>query len=528
MSTSAPAPASSAAQASAGAARAAVSDLWVQLFVCLALASGTLSALRHFHPAAAPQAELASDEPPPAVGPEPSLPEVALPQPAAAEAAALAPAAAPGAAAAAAVPQAEGAGVTLLGRSKTPGRWIVDQNMGGGADRRSLAEALASAQDGDIIVVRPGTYKETLVVSRSVTVLGGGQGADEVVLESDGPLTVAVAGGKPAFKGLTISNSGGTATTALSVVKAEARLENVVLRSAGQGARVGMGSLTAAGGSFAARIALIAEDNGRLSVEGAQVAGTDVGALLKGDAIVAAFRRCRFVDSERAINIEGRSRLAVADSEFTLTGVGGGVFVFAGAQANVTKTTFHLKNSSRVGLYVHNATLEGSGVRVFESRRSGLIATAEASVTLDDAQFSRNGAAGVSAEKGASVTLRRATLSDNGDCGLQLSDATAVVDRSTLARDRCGAGFFGPGKLRVDRSRFVELALGPVAVSPGFEGRVKITGDHNEGFSPKKEGAGGGAGAAAPQAGRAQHQDPGRRRFSNDIFQRFEQRRRQQ
>jgi hypothetical protein len=513
----------SAEAASSGAVKAAVSDSWIHLFCFLVLISGGLTAHRFLFPRSAAAVEDAfSDEPPPAEGPEPKLPPILMPRPAGAgEAAAPVSAAAPPGAPAAA-PQADGAGIAMVGKPKAAGRWVVDQAMGGGADRRTLSEALTGAQDGDIIVVRPGRYKESIVVTKSVTVLGGGASPDEVTLESDGPLTVAVAAGRPALKNLTIINDGQTQSTALSVIKADARLDRVILKSVGQGARVQRGSLTATGGSFAGRIALIAEENGRLSVEDASIAGVDVGALLKGDAITGTFSRCKFADSERAINIEGRSRLTLTDTDFSLTGVGGAVFVFAGAQATATRVAINLRGSSRVGFYVNNATLEGTGLKIQDSRRSGLIVTGESSVTLEDSQILKNGAAGVTAEKGARVTLRRVTLADNGDCGVQVNDGTAFVERSILVRNRCGVGFFGPGKLTANRSKFGDSALGAVAVSPGFESQVKIGGTGNDGFNPnKKDESAKPAGAAAGSP-----QQQGRRGFSNDIFQKFEERRR--
>ena len=513
-------PESSTASAAAGGARAAGADPWVQILACLALMSGGFCAHRYLHPGAAPGASQASDaEPPPAVGPDPSLPE-SLAMPARREIAVPSPSPLPSEAPPTA-PSATGAGVALLGKPKSAGNWIVDGAMGPGADRASLAEALASAQDDDVITVRPGRYQGPFVVSRSLTIVGVGMGPDDVVLDSDGPLTVAVAGGKVSFKNLAISNSGTRYTTAFSVIKAEARLEGVHLKAVGQGARVSRGTLTLAGCTLAARIALIAEDNAHLSAADCAVSGTDVGALLKGDAIAASFTRCKFSDSERGVNIEGRSKLSVDHSEFSLTGVGGGIFLFSGAQASVKTTTFLLRESSRVGLYVQNATLEADHIRIQDSRRSGLIATGESSVRLDDVTITHNAASGVTADKGARVTLRRATVSDNSDCGLQVNDAAVILEKVTLTRNRCGAGFFGPGSLEAHHSTFSEQALGPVAVTPGFETAVVLKGADNEGFSAVKPAAPGSKDRTAPRTATAPSQG-GRTRFSHDIFNKYD------
>ena len=460
----------------------------------MALVSAALSGFQLAARASRAPAAAAALETPPAVGPNPVLPAVPSSPARSERPAALG-------------PQASGPGVALMLRPKKPGRWIVDAAMGPGADRPALGEVLASVSDGDVVLVRPGSYRGALTISKSVTIEGEGAKPEDVQIDSDGLLTAAVAGGKVVFRNLTLANSGSKLATVLSISKAEASLERVHVRAAGQGVRVSRGGFAASRCVLASRIALIAEDRSLVAVEDCAISGTDIGALVKGDAIEARFLRCRFTDSERGLNVEGRSRLEVEDSVFSaLLGHGGGLFAFAGAHVRVKASRFLLARSSRAGIYVEDAVLEGDNVRIQDSVRSGVVATKEASVTLDRSQIINNAWAGVAADKRSRVTLRRTTLTGNSDCALQANHASLTLDRVTAERNRCGVGFFGAGTLEVNHSRFAVNALGSLAVTPGFENRITMRGADNEGFSVKAAGA-----ATAPPA-------VGQRRFAHDIF----------
>jgi hypothetical protein len=53
-----------------------------------------------------------------------------------------------------------------------------------GGDYRTIAAAVAAAQDGDIIRVEPGTYEESLVIDKDITIEGTGNFPFEVVIQA--------------------------------------------------------------------------------------------------------------------------------------------------------------------------------------------------------------------------------------------------------------------------------------------------------------------------------------------------------
>ena len=51
-------------------------------------------------------------------------------------------------------------------------QWIVDQQNGPGTHFTTIGAAVAAAVDGDTIVVRTGTYVESVTTGKALTILG--------------------------------------------------------------------------------------------------------------------------------------------------------------------------------------------------------------------------------------------------------------------------------------------------------------------------------------------------------------------
>lgn len=83
-----------------------------------------------------------------------------------------------------------GAGIAGARLLAADGTIVVDQS--GGGDFSTITEAVAAAQDGDEILVRPGTYIEVVVVDKDITLTGDGPVEDIVIIAPDDGPTVAV------------------------------------------------------------------------------------------------------------------------------------------------------------------------------------------------------------------------------------------------------------------------------------------------------------------------------------------------
>ena len=75
---------------------------------------------------------------------------------------------------------------------------MVDQSGNGTVE--TISEAVAMAVDGDEILVKPGTYAESITVDKDITITGDGA-ADEIVIEiaEDGPTDAAIFTYRPRY-----------------------------------------------------------------------------------------------------------------------------------------------------------------------------------------------------------------------------------------------------------------------------------------------------------------------------------------
>ena len=77
-----------------------------------------------------------------------------------------------------------GAGIAGTRHLAADGTIVVDQS--GGGDYRTIAEAVAAADDGDIVLVRPGTYVEAVTIDEDITLRGDGPLGDIVITAPEG------------------------------------------------------------------------------------------------------------------------------------------------------------------------------------------------------------------------------------------------------------------------------------------------------------------------------------------------------
>jgi parallel beta-helix repeat protein len=102
----------------------------------------------------------------------------------------------------------------------------------GSGDYKTIAAAYANAKPGEIIVLRPGTYKESLTVRNDVRIVGEG-GRSKVIVESAPDASVFwFTAGSATLTGMTIRGVGtGTGTGAIDVTGGTPVIEDCDLTS---------------------------------------------------------------------------------------------------------------------------------------------------------------------------------------------------------------------------------------------------------------------------------------------------------
>src|SRR6185503_10984288 len=74
---------------------------------------------------------------------------------------------------------------------------------GRGAQYESISHAIENARPGTQILVKPGLYKESLIIDRPVTITGDGP-AEEVIVESAGSPCLVTRAAQIKIQGLTL------------------------------------------------------------------------------------------------------------------------------------------------------------------------------------------------------------------------------------------------------------------------------------------------------------------------------------
>ena len=79
-----------------------------------------------------------------------------------------------------------GAGIAGSQLLAADGPIVVDQS--GGGTTTTITEAVAMAEDGDTVLVRPGTYVEAVIIEKDISLIGDGP-REEIIVEApeDGP-----------------------------------------------------------------------------------------------------------------------------------------------------------------------------------------------------------------------------------------------------------------------------------------------------------------------------------------------------
>jgi hypothetical protein len=367
-----------------------IEDVWVQLFALLLIISGIFSLhymlRRDRGISASPSSQTAAPASP-----------VSAPLPDDARAAA---AQVPAPAAAAPAP-------------KIAGRWVVAAQKGGDVDFTSLGEALSRAVNGDVIILRPGTYDASLLTSKSLTITGGGVSPDQVILTNSINPTFAVGGGWVVMENMTISNTSRANYAALSVYNASLVLRNVKVTSSGYGLRV---------------------QDADLEVSDSELEGVIT------------------------LSISGKSKVK-------LTGV---------------SLTSGLSTIKAEGAGAH-LQIESSSIR--HGGGVGLEAGKFASVSMSGTTISGNRYVGVMINSGAEVRIAKSRIEDNRECGAFLTGGgKLILEQVSLARNKCGVSFAGPGTLEAWNSGFSQNSMGAVAIPSSLGDSAVVRGSGNIGL----------------------------------------------
>jgi hypothetical protein len=274
----------------------------------------------------------------------------------------------------------------------------------------SLAAALEAAADGDVLTVAPGTYRENLVVQRSVT-LRGPEG-------SPGSVRIAPVDGVPL------------------TVRASAVVQDLHVE-----------------GQDATAPALLVEEGAPELMDVRVVARSASGIEVRGGARPTV-RRCT-VDNPAGLGIAVLDGSGGVFEECEVIAAGqSGVAVRGGARPRLEHCRVHHTSGAGLSVTGDNSALEGVGCEIYEVRGSGVQVTGRAAAHLTDCEVHRTTADGVTLDTDAVLTLADCRLHDIPENAVDLrSRSVLTLTRTTVRRfGRNGLSVWDPGT-RVDANQ---------------------------------------------------------------------------
>ncbi|MDX3115810.1 right-handed parallel beta-helix repeat-containing protein [Streptomyces scabiei] len=274
----------------------------------------------------------------------------------------------------------------------------------------SLAAALEAAAEGDVLTIAPGTYRENLVVERSVT-LRGPEG-------SPGSVRLAPADGVPL------------------TVRASAVVQDLHVE-----------------GQDAAAPAVLVEEGAPELLDLRIVTRSSAGVEVRGGARPTV-RRCT-VDNPAGIGIAVVDGGGGVFEECEIVAAGqAGVAVRGGAHPRLERCRVHHASGAGLSATGDNSALEAVGCEVYEIRGSGVQVAARATAHLTDCDVHRTTADGVTLDTDAVLTLADCRIHDIPENAVDLRSRSVLTLTRTTVRQfgRNGLSVWDPGT-RVDANQ---------------------------------------------------------------------------
>ncbi|MCX5264109.1 right-handed parallel beta-helix repeat-containing protein [Streptomyces sp. NBC_00199] len=274
----------------------------------------------------------------------------------------------------------------------------------------SLAAALEAAAEGDVLTIAPGTYRENLVVERSVT-LRGPEG-------SPGSVRLAPLDGVPL------------------TVRASAVVQDLHVE-----------------GQDAAAPAVLVEEGTPELLDLRIVTRSAAGIEVRGSARPTV-RRCT-VDNPAGIGIAVVDGGGGVFEECEVLAAGqAGVAVRGGARPRLERCRVHHTAGAGLSATGDHTALEAVGCEVYEVRGSGVQVSARATAHLTDCDVHRTTADGVTLDTDAVLTLADCRIHDIPENAVDLRSRSVLTLTRTTVRQfgRNGLSVWDPGT-RVDANQ---------------------------------------------------------------------------
>jgi F-box protein 11 len=318
-------------------------------------------------------------------------------------------------------------------------------------DHSTLTEALSAAKPGDRILIRPGLYREGVVIDKPVEIVGDGE-LGEVVIEASGKTTV-----------LFQANMG--------------RIINLTLRQTG-------------GGNYAC----VHIAQGRLDLEGCDIASRGVACVAIHGGADPRLRRNRIHDgNDTGVMVYKNGQGTLEDNDIFANTLAG-VEITTGSNPTLRRNRIH--DGESAGVFVHEngrGTLEdndifgnvlaGVGIatggdpkvrrnRIRDGKAGGVFVYDNGRGTIEDNDITANKFAGVEIQTGGNPLLRWNRIHDGkaGGVFVDKNGQGTLYDNEIFANAKTGVEIETGGNPSVLRNRITKNGYKGVWIRSGSQG----------------------------------------------------------
>ena len=355
-----------------------------------------------------------------------------------------------------------------------PPAHVVDPLYRG--DFISIGEAIGWANPGDRILVRPGLYRESLLIDKPLEILGDGDRADIVVEANDDSVVIfsAVMG---RVSNLTLRKTESKeANYAVDIQQGRLELSGCVISSqslscvgirGGADPRV-RGNLienSVEGG-------ILIYEGSRGTIEDNEIARVDINGIeVENSSPIIRRNRVHHLKSN-GLSIREGAAPTVEDNEIFASNIG---IVIKGAAPILRRNqTHHNTQTGVVFLASASGVLEDNNIyantfsgievkeesspviranRIAENSANGVYIYDGAKPLIEDNEILNNAYSGIRVENEADVVIRRNHIASNARGGIDLDSGTAVAEDNRIALNKdCGIDAFGTSTVTAYRN----------------------------------------------------------------------------
>ncbi|MEV5704148.1 right-handed parallel beta-helix repeat-containing protein [Actinoallomurus sp. NPDC052274] len=372
----------------------------------------------------------------------------------------------------------------------------------------TIGAAVRAAAEGSTVSVQPGTYRESVVLDRDVTLVAEKGPGTVRIVAARGP-AVTVHGGKPVLRDLTVE---GTAPAEAAIlVRGGAPAAQGCEITGGRVEVTGDAMVTLKGcsitGADAVAVRLtgtsrtVLEDCSVLSADGDGIAADDdarvecTGALIDGAGVRGVhltgtahgrFTRCEVRNTRAAaVHAEGRSALVLNECRLYDTGAQGVRLSGTAGRRAAARGDAELRRDAASAQEPRTSSSHAillDRCEIFRTAGTGVLAEDEAAAVLDKCHIHDTKRAAIFASGAGTLELEGVRVVDVADSGLAVAgDATVRARGATFARTAAN-GLYATGQAQVtftdceiSDSAYTAVHLGGGARATLTECRVKDT-----------------------------------------------------